>query len=68
MCKGISGAKRILLNITTGTEIMLSEMSEAAHVIEMNADPNAQIIWGHVINEDIGDNVRVKIFAAMNDK
>ena len=68
MCEGISGAKRILLNITTGTEIMLSEMSEAAHVIEMNADPNAQIIWGHVINEDIGDNVRVTIFAAMNDK
>ncbi|MBR0257615.1 MAG: hypothetical protein IJQ58_07750 [Synergistaceae bacterium] len=68
MCEGIANAKRILLNTTTGTEIMLSEMSGAANVIEMVADPDAQIIWGHVIDEDMGENVRVRIFAAMNDK
>lgn len=68
MCGDITNAKRVLMNITTGTETMLSEMSEAAHVIAMNADPDAQIIWGHVIDESIGANVRVSIFAAMNDK
>lgn len=47
---------------------MLSEMSEASHVIAINADPDAQIIWGHVIDESIGGNVRVSVFAAMNDK
>ncbi len=68
MCGDITNAKGILLNITTSTEIMLSEMSDAAHVIEMATNPDAQIIWGHVIYEDMGENVRVTIFAAMHDK
>ena len=68
MCGDITNSKRFLINITTGTETMLSEMSEAAHVIAMNAGPDAQIIWGHVIDEDMGVNVRVSVFAAMNDK
>lgn len=68
MCGNISGAKRFLVNVTTGTEARLSEFSDAAHVIEMNADPDAQMIWGHVIDENIGENLRVSVFAAMNDK
>ena len=68
MCGNMSAAKRVLMNITTGAEIMLSEISEASRIIETNADSDAQIIWGHVINESIGANVRVSIFAAMNDK
>ncbi len=68
MCGNISGAKRFLVNVTTGTEARLSEFSDATHVIEMNADPDAQMIWGHVIDENIGENVKVSVFAAMNDK
>lgn len=68
MCGDITNAKSFLLNITTDTETMLSEMSEASRIIETNADPDAQIIWGHVIDESIGGNVRVSVFAAMNDK
>ena len=47
---------------------MLSELSDAAQVIAMSADPQAQVIWGHVFDESIGEKVRVSIFAAMNDK
>lgn len=68
MCGNVSGAKRFLVNITTGTEIMLSDMSDAAHVIEMKADPEAHVIWGHVMDDDLGGNVRVSVLAAMNDK
>ena len=68
MCGNISGAKRFLVNVTTGMEARLSEFSDATHVIEMNADPDAQMIWGHVIDENIGENVKVSVFVAMNDK
>lgn len=68
MCGNILSAKRFLVNVTAGTEIMLSEMTEAANVIAGNADPDAQIIWGHVIDENMSGNVRVSVFAAMNDK
>ena len=68
MCGNVSGAKSFLVNITTGTEVMLSDMSDAANVIEMKADPEAQVIWGHVMDDDLGEKVRVSVFAAMNDK
>lgn len=68
MCGNISGAKRFLTNVTAGPKIMLGELKDVANVIAMNADPNAQIIWGHVIDDDMRGNVRVSIFATMNDK
>ena len=40
----IPSAKRFLVNVTAGTEIMLSELSDAAQVIAMSADPQAQVI------------------------
>lgn len=64
----ITGAKRVLLNITTGSEVALGELAEASSFIEINADPDAQVIWGHIIDDDMGGNVRVSVFAAMNDK
>lgn len=68
MCGDITNAKGFLLSIISGAEFPLSEMTEAAHVIEGNADPDAQIIWGHVIDDNMSGNVRVSVFAAMNDK
>ncbi len=59
----VTGAKGILLNVTTGTEIMLGEMSDAAQIIEETADPDAQVIWGHVIDETLGEKVHVTLIA-----
>ena len=62
--KGIKGATRLLLAITTGPEITLGEMTEAAIAIEESSEPGASVIWGHVIDEAMGDDVRVSIVAA----
>jgi len=59
----VTGAKGILLNVTTGSEIMLGEMSEAAKIIEETADQEAQVIWGHVIDETLGEKVHVTLIA-----
>ncbi|MBQ7151805.1 MAG: cell division protein FtsZ [Synergistaceae bacterium] len=56
-------AKGILLNVTTGAEIALQEMSDAAQIIEATADPDAQVIWGHVIDESLGEKVHVTLIA-----
>ena len=63
----MTGAKGILLNVTTGTEIMLGEMSAAAKIIEETADPDAQVIWGHVIDETLGEKVHVTLIATFPD-
>ncbi len=69
MCgEEIKQAKRILLNITTGNEVSLSEMSDAAGVVEETCDPDAQIIWGHVIDENLENSVKVTFIAGMEDK
>ena len=59
----VTGASGILLNVTTGSEILLSEMSDAAKIIEETADPEAQVIWGHVIDDSLGDKVHVTLIA-----
>ena len=59
----VNGAKGILLNVTTGNEIMLQEMADAAQIIEQTADPDAQVIWGHVIDETLGEKVHVTLIA-----
>ena len=59
----VTGAKGILLNVTTGNEIMLGEMADAARIIEETADPDAQVIWGHVFDETLGEKVHVTLIA-----
>lgn len=63
MTLNLSGAKGMLLNVTTGAEITLGEMTEAADIIQSTADPDAQVIWGHVIDESLGDKVHVTLIA-----
>ena len=63
MTLDLSGAKGILLNVTTGPEIILQEMTEAADIIQRTADEDAQVIWGHVIDESLGDKVHVTLIA-----
>ncbi len=59
----IEGATGILLNITGGPEIGLFEVNEAAEVVTSAADQNANVIFGAVIDQNIGDEVRVTVIA-----
>jgi len=59
----IEGATGILLNITGGPDIGLFEVNEAAEVVTGAADQNANIIFGAVIDETMGDEIRVTVIA-----
>src|SRR6201987_4210319 len=59
----IEGATGILLNITGGPDIGLFEVNEAAEVVTSAADQNANIIFGAVIDEAMGDEGRVTVIA-----
>jgi cell division protein FtsZ len=59
----IEGATGILLNVTGGPEIGLFEVNEAAEVVTSAADQNANVIFGAVIDEGLGDEVRVTVIA-----
>jgi cell division protein FtsZ len=59
----IEGATGILLNVTGGTDVGLFEVNEAAEVVTSAADQNANVIFGAVIDEALGDEVRVTVIA-----
>ncbi|HQZ97206.1 MAG TPA: cell division protein FtsZ [Pyrinomonadaceae bacterium] len=59
----IKGAKAALINVTGGPDMILSEVEDAIGLIESEADDNADIIWGSVIKEDMGDEIRITVIA-----
>jgi cell division protein FtsZ len=59
----IEGATGILLNVSGGSDIGLFEVNEAAGVVTGAADQNANVIFGAVIDESFGDEVRVTVIA-----
>lgn len=59
----ISGASRVLFSIAGGPDLTLSEVDEAARTVEACADENANIIYGQIIDEDLGDEVRITVIA-----
>ena len=59
----INGAKGVLINITGGINLGLLEANEAANLIRDAVDPEAEIIFGTAINEDLGDEVIVTVIA-----
>ncbi len=59
----VEGATGILLNITGGPELGLFAVNEAAEIIQEAADANSNIIFGAVIDEEMGDEVRVTVIA-----
>ncbi len=59
----IDGARGVLLNITGGADLGLFEVNEAAEIIAQAADPEANIIFGAVIDDELGDEVRVTVIA-----
>jgi cell division protein FtsZ len=64
----IEGARGILLTIAGGSDLGLYEVNEAAEVIHGVAHPDANIIFGTVIDDDMGDEVRVTVIAAGFDR
>ncbi len=64
----IEGATGILLNITGGNELGLFEVNDAAEVVHSAADKNANIIFGAVLDESLGDEVRVTVIATGFDQ
>jgi cell division protein FtsZ len=57
----IRGARGILINITTGMEVSLDELKDAAALIQEEAHEDANIIWGWVVDESLADEVRVTV-------
>ena len=60
----IDGAHGVLLSIAGGSDLGLFEISEAAELVAASAHPDANIIYGTVIDDALGDEVRVTVIAA----
>jgi cell division protein FtsZ len=61
--ENVEGAHGVLLNITGGRDLGLFEVNEAAEIVNAATDPSANIIFGAVIDEGMGDEVRVTVIA-----
>src|SRR5438067_2303281 len=59
----MDGAKGVLLNITGGTDLALSEINEAADVVAQAADPGANIIFGAVIDPRLDNEIKITVIA-----
>ena len=59
----IDGAQSILLNVTGGPDISLYEINEAAEKVAEAVDPDANIIFGSVIDPDMEDSIRITVVA-----
>ena len=59
----IEGATRVLLSIAGNKDLGIQEINEAADLVAKNVDPDANIIFGTVVDESLGDQVRVTVIA-----
>src|SRR6185312_14872713 len=59
----MDGAKGVLLNITGGTDLALSEINEAADVVASAADPEANIIFGAVLDPRLENEIKITVIA-----
>jgi len=59
----IDGARGILFNVTGGPDLTLFEVNQAAAVIKETAHPDVNLIFGAVIDQNMGDEVRVTVIA-----
>ncbi|MFW6097033.1 MAG: cell division protein FtsZ [Chloroflexota bacterium] len=59
----IDGARGILFNVTGGPTLSLYEINQAASVIRETAHPDVNLIFGAVVDEDMGDEIRITVIA-----
>ena len=64
----IEGARGVILNITGGSELGLQEANTAAELIQRSVDPEANIIFGVVTDETLGDEITVTVIATGFEK
>ncbi len=59
----IDGARGILFNVTGGSDLSLYEINQAASIIRETAHPDVNLIFGAVIDENMGDEIRITVIA-----
>ena len=59
----INGARGILFNVTGGNSLRLFEVNEAAAIIKETAHPDVNLIFGAVIDPELGDEIRITVIA-----
>jgi cell division protein FtsZ len=64
----IDGAKGVLFNITGGRNLGMFEIDEAAKVITKSIDPDAKVKFGAVVDDDMGDEIRITVIATGFDE
>ncbi len=64
----IDGARGILFNITGGPDMSLFEVNEAASIIKQTAHPDVNLIFGAVIDENMGEEIRITVIATGFDQ
>ncbi|WP_167628700.1 cell division protein FtsZ [Listeria valentina] len=64
----IDGAKGVLMNITGGSNLSLYEVQEAAEIVSNASDPEVNMIFGSVINDDLKDELVVTVIATGFDE
>lgn len=64
----IDGAQGVLFNITGGSTLSLYEVNQAAEVIRETTHPDANVIFGAVVDEAMGDEIRITVIATRFDQ
>ena len=64
----IEGAKGVIINITGSSDIGLHEANTAAELVQRNADPEANIIFGTVTDDSLGDEIQITVIATGFEK
>ncbi|QTH59080.1 cell division protein FtsZ [Corynebacterium hindlerae] len=60
----MEGAKGVLLSFAGGSDLGLLEVNQAAEMVQQQADPDVNLIFGTIIDDNLGDEVRVTVVAA----
>lgn len=64
----IEGARGVIINITGGSDLGLHETNTAAELVQRSVDPEANIIFGSVIDETLGDDIVITVIATGFEK
>ena len=64
----IEGARGVIINITGGPDLGLQEANTAAELVQRNVDPEANIIFGVVTDENLGDEIQITVIATGFEK
>ena len=64
----MEGARGVLFNIIGGADLSMSEVNEASKIISQAADPDANIIFGATIDQNLHDQIRITVIATGFDE